>query len=879
MSSKPIRTQLIGLIFPLLICLSVPLGAAAQTTLQVEPGSKGIRVDFGIVLCPGPETECTPLAGSLIWSLIPNNGTATLSTPSATDGNKAWFELGFGPNACGTYRVRVKIARDPRPDSFIEFVISGKPPCSNSSSSGTSSSSSETTAPPPSPQLIKLSDDNQVIRPEDSVTLSVELRDSDGSPAADVDVTFFILSGDNSRASLSPTRATTDANGRAQTTLTFSADATGEYIVEAYRSDNVAIDTQFTVTVDPLLPKATRLEKISGDDQTGLTGGVWAAPFVVEVLDQYDAPLEGTTVTFTVLTGGGILSAETTRTDANGLATSTLRLGAEAGTHTVEVSVEGISETVTFTAEVPLPPATPTRLSIVSGENQEGVIDEPLPHPFIVEVYDQYGDPMAGVTVTFVVRTGGGVLSPLTATTDTIGLADSTLRLGTEAGTNTVEVSVEGISERVTFTAEATSPTLTSVSGNNQIAAAGTTLANPFVVEVHDGTGNPLSGVGVTFVVRTGGGVLSSPTATTDASGQAASTLRLGTEAGTNTVEVSVEGITEIVTFRAVAELLEFDLSLPSGIHLIHVPLRVKTVDGQTQTIESVSDLYTVLGSTDTVNWLITYDAETQNWRSYLGDADRGSIADSGLTDDTGIIVSLTTAVSVRLGGNALGMDGRSTLTLNKGLNVVGLPLRDSRITRVSDLFALDGIGGNAATIIVADNGEFKTVGRVGDSGDTAITGGQSFILTAQRAETVDISGDAWTNDSGAAAASPVAIGGIQVANTTPVLTLSGSIVDGGTGLKVEGYQVTVKNLSTGSTVTAMTPSDEIGYRSTIVDIETGRAARIGDILEILAESPHRFMGVKPLRYRITAEDIKRHLIQLPPLASLPDTHRDSIVA
>ena len=677
MSSTPIRKQLIGLIFLLFICLSVPLGAAAGTTYSgtVEPGQERIDHNDYMVTCSGI-SGCYLLKGAaLTWSLSPNNGTATLIGASRTDNSaKYWFQLNFGPNACGTYTVTVRLPQDPRPEQYIRYVISGKPSCPPGSSSGTTSPSlsSETTSPPPSPQLIKLSDDNQVIRPEDSVTLSVQLRDSDGSPTADVDVTFFILSGDNSRASLSSTRATTDANGRAQTTLTFSADATGEYIVEAYRSDTFGLYTQFTITVDPLLPKATRLEKISGDDQTGLTGGVWAAPFVVEVLDQYDAPLEGTPVTFTVLTGGGILSAETTRTDANGLATSTLRLGAEAGTHTVEVSVEGISEPVTFTAEVPLPPATPTRLSIVSGENQEGVIDEPLPHPFIVEVYDQYGDPMAEVTVTFVVRTGGGVLSHPTATTDTIG--------------------------------------------------------------------------------------------------QATSTLRLGTEAGTHTVEVSVEGITEIVTFRVVAELLEFDLSLPSGIHLIHVPLRVKTVDGQTQTIESVSDLYTALGGADAVNWLITYDAETQNWRSYLGDADRGSIADRGLTDDTGIIVSLTTAASVRLGGNALGMDGRSTLTLNKGLNVVGLPLRDSRITRVSDLFALDGIGGNAATIIVTDNGAFKTVGRVGDSGDTAITGGQAFILTAQRAETVDISGAAWTNDSGAAAASPVAIDRYQ---SRPIQLLS----------------------------------------------------------------------------------------------------------
>ena len=202
------------------------------------------------------------------------------------------------------------------------------------------------------------------------------------------------------------------------------------------------------------------------------------------------------------------------------------------------MSVEGISETVTFTAEA----ISPT-LTSVSGNNQIATVGTALANPFVVEVRDGNGNPLAGVTVTFVVRTGDGTLSAGTTTTDASGQADSTLRLGTEPGTNTVEVSVEGISETVTFTAEAISPTLTSVSGNNQIATVGTALANPFVVEIHDGTGNPLAGIAVTFVVRTGGGTLSTGTTTTDASGQAASTLRLGTEPGTNTVEASVEGI------------------------------------------------------------------------------------------------------------------------------------------------------------------------------------------------------------------------------------------------------------------------------------------------------------------------------------------------
>ena len=59
--------------------------------------------------------------------------------------------------------------------------------------------------------------------------------------------------------------------------------------------------------------------------------------------------------------------------------------------------------------------------------------------------------------------------------------------------------------------------------------------------------------------------------------------------------------------------------------------------------------------------------------------------------------------------------------------------------------------------------------------------------------------------------------------DTTPVLALRGSIVDEETGLKVEGFRVTVKNLSTGRTVAAVTATDEVGYRPTVVDIETGR--------------------------------------------------------
>ena len=217
-----------------------------------------------------------------------------------------------------------------------------------------------------------------------------------------------------------------------------------------------------------------------------------------------------------------------------------------------------------------------------------------------------------------------------------------------------------------------------------------------------------------------------------------------------------LKGLLKQTVFNATIESLEFDFSVPVGINLIHIPLQVTAVDGAAQTIESISDLYNALGGASTVNFLLTSDSATQGWFSYFGTFDTGTVADTVLTDSTGILAGMRVPVSVRLRGNVLGLNKSSTITLNQGLNLVGLPLRDSRITRVSDLLALEGVSGNVPVIILTDNGEFKLVGTAGDPGDIEITGGQSFIMTASRAATVTISGEGWTNTSAIAAAPSV---------------------------------------------------------------------------------------------------------------------------
>ena len=116
----------------------------------------------------------------------------------------------------------------------------------------------------------------------------------------------------------------------------------------------------------------------------------------------------------------------------------------------------------------------------------------------------------------------------------------------------------------------------------------------------------------MTFAVTAGGGSLNPETTVTGPDGQAASVLTLGWSAGTNTVQVSAEDISETVTFNATAHDPVFDLSVPAGVSLVHVPLAVTSVDGVADTIESVGDLYDALGGATTVKFLVTYDLEAQ---------------------------------------------------------------------------------------------------------------------------------------------------------------------------------------------------------------------------------------------------------------------------
>ena len=732
---------------------------------------------------------------------------------------------------------------------------------------------------------------------------------------------------------------------------------------------------------------------------------------IVEVRDNRNRPFEGLPVTFTVISGGGTLSATSATTDGNGRAESRLTLGPDTGTNRVRASAEGISESVTF-SDVPEPavdipdpnlraaiertlgkasgdPITAsdmTRLTNLSARNAN-ISDltglEQATNLTWLSLGTEYVEaeersinsnsvsdisPLAGLTNLTILGLGHNAISDispvagLTNLTELFlgnnaisdisplaGLINLTTRLYLSDNAISDISPLAGLTNLTTLyldnnaisdispLAGLTNLTRLYLSdnaisdisplaglinlttlwlGNNSVSdlspLAGLTnlrrleLYNNLVSDL-----SPLAGLTNLTVLYLSGNAISnlSPLAgltnltvlflgnnsISDISPLVANT---GLGEG-DTVNVDANPLNSVSINTHIPALqnrgvgvsfsnlkpttLEFLWSIPAGASWIHVPLQVTAVDGTEKTIESIVDLYDALGGVDTVNLLTTHDPTTQSWHSYLGGADRGTIADPVLTDDKGVIAVMKNAVSVHLEGDALGTSGNSSIMLHPGPNLVGVPLRDSKITRVSDLFALEGIAGNVSAILVSDNRRFKIVRQAGETGDIPIVGGQAFILMAQQAETVTISGNGWTNTSTMAAAPPVgnadlhsSLTSMPMTDTTPVLALRGSIASsvGEWGRMPHlqrsgsGFRVIVKNLSTDRAVAAVTGPDEVGYRLTVVDIKTGQAATIGDTLEISAQSPNPFIGVKPLRYTITAEDVKRNWIQLPELVT-----------
>ena len=408
-------------------------------------------------------------------------------------------------------------------------------------------------------------------------------------------------------------------------------------------------------------------------------------------------------------------------------------------------------------------------------------------------------------------------------------------------GMYTVTVTLNGETEATALTIDSTAPTITAPSASPEMVANGEMVTISAMV---DGATSVMADVSM---LDTEADSVSLTDADGDGTyiGMHTISTENGADNGTYTITVtamdaagnSSDPVTAMVMLQ---NTLSFTSMIPAGISLFHVPLDVEGLD-------TVGDLETMLGNN--VNLLVTYDGTL--WESH-GD-------DVMITATLGILVSMSAETMVTFEGNAW---ADSSITLAAGSNLIGLPVNDLNVTMISDIIGLFSAN-TVSSVIVASGGKFKLVAADGDAADGPVAGDAAYLVVATAAGSAMLSGDGWMNGEMAGAA-PIALAGYTVDNQTPVLDVLGSVVDEITGLAKEGFRVKAKNLSTKavlSNVTSVEATD--GYNMTFVDLADSYAARVGDVLEISADSPDPLLGIKPVRHIVTVDDVKNSRIQL----------------
>ena len=286
-----------------------------------------------------------------------------------------------------------------------------------------------------------------------------------------------------------------------------------------------------------------------------------------------------------------------------------------------------------------------------------------------------------------------------------------------------------------------------------------------------------------------------------------------------------------------------FTSMIPDGVSLFHVPLDVEGMD-------DVGNLKAALG--DSVVSIIAH----RGGSDYDADSD-----DVAITADLGLIVVTSGGVEHEFVGHPWGGGTAMINVSTDGNNLIGVPVADPNVTMISDIIGLFPAGVIQA-IVAADNGNYPRIDGPDDPDDAEVKGDAAYLVVVTGDGTATVSGPGWSN--GTVGAAPIALSGYQLDTQTPLISVYGSVVDEITSIAREGFRVKVKNLTTKAALSEITSVEAAdGYSITFVDLNDAHAARVGDVLEISADSPDPLVGVKPVRHIVTVDDVKNSRITL----------------
>jgi len=398
--------------------------------------------------------------------------------------------------------------------------------------------------------------------------LVVSVTDSSGALLANTTVSWSTSQSGNSPT---VTTSTTNASGLASYSFSPLLPSPPSSFLQATVTAAVGASTvQFTETT--LVPseqtgfapiQVSLISPLPGQALTGTAGQTSSTQLQVQVTITENGLVEGLGgVAVQVVSGPGPTvgcmtqtgqQPSTVLTPASGTATCNLVFGGSIGSGTYFVMI-GATYANFSTGALTVTAGPPAAIKIISGNNQSINPGALAPLALTAEVTDLGGNPSAGATVAWNVSQGTATLSNTVTTSASNGQVSTRVTAGS-SGPIQVTATLSSTAQ-VAFTVNVNTivTQLQIVSGNTQSVAVNTAFPDPLIVQVNDNT-TPVQGVGVTFAVSSGSAVLSAPSATSNAQGQAQITVTAGATAGPVTVTATLGDFTQT-----------FDLTvLPAG--------------------------------------------------------------------------------------------------------------------------------------------------------------------------------------------------------------------------------------------------------------------------------------------------------------------------
>ncbi|MGH7671582.1 MAG: S8 family serine peptidase, partial [Gemmatimonadales bacterium] len=302
--------------------------AIALVSGNVQAGTVGQALPQPLVVRVTSSAGAGVPGVAVSWATTAGGGTLSATTATADANGQASVTWTLGTTA-GTNNNTATASVSGLAGSPVTFTATGTPASAS--------------------QLVSVSGDAQAAEVAQSVPqpLVVAVRDQYGNGITGIAVSWAVVSGGGSVSASSVV-----TNDQAQSSVTWTLGTTaGSHTAQATLAGASGSPVTFTAAATP--GPATQLAIASGDNQTAPAATSLPLPLSARVADSYGNGVSGITVSWSVVSGAGTLSATASQSGTDGVATSQWTLGRFAGTQTASASAgsfQGSPTTFTATA-------------------------------------------------------------------------------------------------------------------------------------------------------------------------------------------------------------------------------------------------------------------------------------------------------------------------------------------------------------------------------------------------------------------------------------------------------------------------------------------------------------------------------------------------